>query len=619
MPDRCKDKHLTNTNRAWDLSLKEGHNLCTDRLWKGVVCKIFRCDHKQLGPYYTIVVAGSDRNLLPVQGHGVYFIFLKLNGVEGGCWLSHTMGIGKTTQTITVHIIQHRINGMWKEIEDHLDAHCVHSNTSDACKGKCPSNARMVETFGYDCPCCESSPTHFIKPRLGLTIYTVPTLLLPTWKHEWKMCAPKSWDGTRIKILKCHHTATVDDEQLEGTNEKLARGIDRTKCTTTKVPQVVGGAGTVTRQSFSPFCVEPRIENGLVVILTTPHSFDSQFANKLVIDKSWVEVPLRRPNPNTLQGWSQSKDNITHVVKYAGYVVGIYVKDESHAAKRKVAQNVSRLKADMKGIHWAQKFGIVLMTGTPLYSGPTDIVEQVVAMSRPEWEDDDILKDFTHAALKKLISRWETAKRKFKETQDSAPLEEITEELRPLCGKLMLYVTYENPFLGKYDLVIKPVMVKSQLDCVHEDKWKDRVDNLSTTMQDDFDARKEEWKDWDEQTHERLPLYNPARFYRQRICASFPALDTIKSHTGETLKLTESEFEEKVSSGQWIRGCGKKNPYHQNIDKILQSSGKRHGLEMVYEQFEDMLDVDENPARGIFASVYFASTAVMYHVSPWIW
>jgi hypothetical protein len=602
--------------------MRGGSNVCSGQIWETSVCRVLRCDPEKTWPEYCVKIRGSARDLLPVQAHGVVFIFWRINGVEGGCWLSHIMGIGKTTQVITVHIIQHSFNGMWKEIEEHPESHCT---DHERCVGRCPSNQKMLDEFGYDCPCCETSPTHFIKARLGLTIFAVPTQLLRTWQREWSMCKPCDWHGQPIKMLKCHNTAGDGDEKLEGDNRDLALGRNLTVCykRERRQPSHLGPRATVQRKWYGPVRVEGRLENGMVVILTTVQSFLTQFVNKLSVDEEWLETPYRIENKANQCGYTQNRDELRKHQQPL-YVVGLYVKDEAHVVKVQTAANVERLKKDMDTIKWPHPFGIVFLTGTPLFQGPDDIIGLTLAMRRPEWQHHAQLKTFDRATLDLLVKRWDSAGRRFNKTGDAATLSaaaagfaSVMKELAPLCGVLMLYVTHDNLFLGRFPVVKKPTLVVERLYVGHAEHWVAHVDNLERQMRIAREETKAAWDELDEVAKAQNPLTHPAPFYRERVCASFPALDTITDpQTQQPIKLTEHEWQTNISSLTWSRDVAGRNPYLKHLDAILQSSAKVQPLEDTYARFKDRRDIDRNPASGVFCSIYFAGTAVMYYVSP---
>jgi hypothetical protein len=244
--------------------------------------KFFRYDAPTITAEYIVMVRGSARGLTPIQAHQVYCILSTNHQVEGA--VRPVLPRCGPALLITAHIIQHSFNGMWKEIEEHPESHCT---DHERCVGRCPSNQKMLDEFGYDCPCCETSPTHFIKARLGLTIFAVPPQLLRTWQREWSMCKPCDWHGQPIKMLKCHSTAGDADDRLEGENRELAQGLDRSLTSEVRVVGRDGVKRTVRRTVLGLPRVEGRFENGLVVILTTKSAFRQEFEQKMMMDLDW--------------------------------------------------------------------------------------------------------------------------------------------------------------------------------------------------------------------------------------------------------------------------------------------------------------------------------------------
>jgi hypothetical protein len=140
--------------------LQSGERQTILDLWRTRVAPFFGCFGHKTGAYDMIQVAGMKVRLLPCEAYGAFRTMQKIHGEAGGAWVWGPMGCSRTTQTIAVHHMQHRINEMWKQIEDHPDDHCPNNQDVD---GKCLKDDAMVKVWGFNCPCWKGSPTHFVE------------------------------------------------------------------------------------------------------------------------------------------------------------------------------------------------------------------------------------------------------------------------------------------------------------------------------------------------------------------------------------------------------------------------------------------------------------------------
>jgi hypothetical protein len=482
--------------------------------------------------------------------------------------------------------------------------------------------------YGLSCPCPPSSATHFAKERLGLTVFTVPRHLLPTWEEEFVKCGPTTPDGTAIRLLFCHRDATVFRDRLQD-NLSLARGFDRTQKFVRVEPNTPGSGGkALERVTWSKYRVEGRLANGLVIILTTTGSMRGQFLEKLHRHEVWYEIPALTPNKaKGKQGkWVQSKTK-TRKSSWPSCVVSYHFKDEAHLMKEQNVNNINLIKANNTLVNYTLPLSIISMTGTPLYTGPADMVPLLKPMIRDEWLTDPVLKDFTPSMLDGLVTKWNRGLNALSRANDMDTLTEVVEALKPICGALMLSVSHEDKFLGRQLVCRVPILEITQLTCEHQPDEAAHVNSLRATLKSKYDQQVAIAK---AEFEARNPLgkYTPPsfgnRFFRERICASFPALDLICTHTGAGLGLTETEWIYRTNAREcpmarrWIESDALRNPYRKNIATIVTSTGKTAPLETIYDRFEHRVDADGLPAQGIFGSSYFATTAVIYNVSSTI-
>ncbi|KAK6591796.1 hypothetical protein H4I95_12038 [Botrytis cinerea] len=570
------------------------------------VCQFIHHKPTLKKPVYCVKVPGGfGHRLLPCQLHGVWYSLRQIHGIAGSIFLCHIMGIGKTTMALAVHWIQHIFNMMWADISANSKAHTAH--------GECPANKQMYKTYGFDCPCSPDSPNHWLKERLGVTVALVPLGLLNVWKAEHTEC----FKGISDQILvKAHGTSNASGgDQLNDRTQDLLEGEEIIQ------EEVYQSDGDESLQESekpkTPSIYTPRLQNGHVFVITTPDSFASQFLNKFQHTKTWwyqppgKEARQRRETP-----------------AYQSCIVSLLFKDEfqlrrtesiraiQDIQRRQYINNEATLLRDCRHEVY-HRIALVLLSGTPLTTGPLDISGFVQLMCRDRWREDAILQNWMHNELQDLGEKWKkwTDSRSIN-TQDVS--HEITQKFSPLVENLMIRWTTNSDLLGEKPVIV-PRNLYSNIKCNNGSYWTSRVDSLGQEESKRLERRENIRRARYQARHGHLKGYesldktNVNIYYRFRLCASFPKLMDLTDDEGIPLKLTEGEWVVKSTGKdpEWKQETDT-DPYFNNLKEIVASSGKLRGIEKKINKYKYFRDAEKKLARQVFCSYFFAGAYIMY-------
>ena len=147
----------------------------SDAIWQET-CALFNHDPERRQPDWCVKVPRFGCALLPVQAHAVWHALQQIQSLLLSIILTHVMGIGKTTIALCIAHVQHEINRMHTEIRAFPDQHCPPGTTDRTMV--CPFRETMFTKWGFHCPCAPTSPTYFVKERLGVPVCLSPTGLL---------------------------------------------------------------------------------------------------------------------------------------------------------------------------------------------------------------------------------------------------------------------------------------------------------------------------------------------------------------------------------------------------------------------------------------------------------
>lgn len=579
------------------------------------VCQFIHHKPTLKKPEYCVKVPGGfGHQLLPCQLHGVWYSLRQIHGIAGSVFLCHIMGIGKTTMALAIHWIQHIFNMIWADINANSKAHVTH--------GECPANKQMYRTYGFDCPCSADSANHWLKERLGVTVALTPLGLLNVWKAEHKQCFKNIPDQI---LVKAHGTAnTSGGDQLDGSTQALLKG--------TEIFQEEVSQGNEdksldeSKKPKIPSIYTPRLQNGHVFIITTPESFASQFLNKFQHIKTWWYQPPGKPSTN-----SQGKHYITKPQRqqrktpaYQSCIVSLLFKDEFQLRRTESIRAIhdiqmrQHIKNETKLLHDCghevyHRIALVLLSGTPLMTGPLDISGFVQLMCRDSWRKDAVLRNWMHNELHDLGERWKkwTDSRSI-DTQDIS--HEITHRFSPLVEKLMIRWTTNSDLLGEKPVIV-PRNLYSDIKCDNGPYWTPRVDSLGQEESKRLEKREKirRAKYGHLKDYKPLDKTNVNIYYRSRLCASFPYLMELTDDDGIPLKLTEAEWVEKTTGKNWEwKQETDTDPYFKHLKEIVASSGKLREIEKKINKYKHFTDAEEKLARQIFCSYFFTGAYIMY-------
>jgi hypothetical protein len=570
-------------------------------IWEKI-CVFFGHDAQVYGPEYCVVIYGFHRFLLPVQAHGVWYSLRLIHGLEGGVILGHGMGIGKTTMAFAIHWVQHCINRMWDDIEKNPHKHySPELAVTDPEHTKCPSASSMKKEFGFDCPCHPDSPTHFVKQRYGISIGLVPLALVDTWKAEHKMCFP---DNTDQDITVAHGMGRVTEEQwelLKGDEQELE--YSDTEPDEPKYP--------------APSVWHPRLENGKCFVLSTEDSFLKYFTDSTHNQTSTVFT--RSFTPKTEDGIPQPRQQKSGTYDaISSCIVSLLFKDEFHNRKGPTIRCIECLVAEQPDY----RIACVFMSGTPITTGPKDLVGFVELMRWKGWKKHTVLKNWRGTGLRDLATSWERLMAKQKKTiDDEEEVAKIIKKMSPLVEALMVRFTVESNFLGR-TVVKAPKSVFKIWQCKHEDKWAKKANDISIDEIRQYEKkeakrRREYEKKGLRAEYKPLNKHNLNSYYRSRVIASFPFLADLKDENGDYLKLTAAEWqahqEGKNGAKKWISGTDS-DPYSKNLDQICASSGKITRYKKILQAFSPRkfgLDAEGKPTRHVICSYFFVVVHIL--------
>ncbi|ESZ92640.1 hypothetical protein SBOR_6974 [Sclerotinia borealis F-4128] len=513
------------------------------------------------------------------------------------------MGIGKTTMVLAIHWIQHIFNVMWADIRANPTAHAV--------PGECPTNKQMFRKHGFDCPCSADSTNHWLKERLGITVALTPLGLLNVWKAEHIQCFKGIPDQM---LVKAHGTANA------GGGDRLDNDEDG----------VEDESEDESEKRQTPSIYTPRLENGHVFVVTTAESFASQFLNSFRHKKTWRYRPKGIPSVNKRGEHyiTKPKEKTKETPPYQSCIVSLLIKDEFQLRKTESIRAIKDVQIrqhiknegkspDECGYEVYQRIALVLLSGTPLMTGPLDISGFVQLMCRNSWRKDAVLQNWMHNELQDLGERWKkwTDSRSIN-TQDI--FQEITSRFSPLVEKLMIRWTTNSDLLGEKPIII-PRNLYSDIKCDNGPDWTLRVDSLDQEESERLKTREKKRQARYQTIHGHLigdkPLdkTNVNIYYRSRLCASFPYLMELTDENDVPLKLTEREWIENTTGKkpEWKQETDT-DPYFKHLKKIVASSGKLCEMKKKINKYKNFIDAENKLARQIFCSYFFAGAYIMY-------
>jgi hypothetical protein len=566
------------------------------------VCQFFHHDVNKRQPEYLVDIQGFGRKLLPVQALTVWHALQMFHGPARAVFVGHIMGIGKTTIAFAIHYVQHQINKIHHHIQTSPEKHA--QPTEHDPDPACPSKQAIFLQYGFDCPCCATSPTYFVRPRLGVTVALAPLGLLDTWLYEGLQCFPRKPDGQphEIEVLKAHGSTVITPDlrrRLVG-KERLFVQSD------TDLP------------AASEY--HPRLANGSVFVVSTSHSLENRFLNVFRDRKTWTSQPegVLKSRRNGTQYMSTPRPITKYTPYYRTTAISTVIRDECHLERTENAASIRVIRIIIEG--QPSRIRLMPMSGTALTFGPLDIARYVQLAAQPSWDRDPILKHWRQNECAALGKRWETVCT----TQGNMlELEQIIARFQPLVERLFIRFTNQSDFLGH-----KPVKVPRNelitISCDNGVEWTLRVERLreeeeALLLQREQKRRAQYRKEnrGSETGYEPLKRHTASSYYRARLCASLPFLMDL-GENGVPYKLTEGEWKahqnQKSLDMTYWEPETPADPYFANLQAIVNSSGKLKEIGQIIKQLEHVKDAEGKPCRQIWCSYFFTGAYVMYLV-----
>lgn len=554
----------------------------SEELWQEV-CNFFQHDPSDKRADYVVRVKGFARRLLPVQAYTAIWVLKRCYGIHGSAIVGLLMGLGKTTVTLVVHLLRHVINLAHADIERYPQNHYPASP-------KCLAT-RMSTELGIDCPCHPQSGSHWTRKLRGFTLNLIPRGVLKVWEDEAAACFTPVDNVFHIEVWKAHGNSSLTDAQVKA----LKGGYSNKQSN-------VDDAGRL--------CI-PRLgvktTHSRYMILTTSHSVQSRvvnaFMHKRQINRSpdargRARVPLESP-------------------LFFNAVIGMIVRDEFHLERNETSATIQALK-NIRSRASAVKShqpSLMILSGTPITTGPSDISYYLRAMQRQRWAQHPVLRRYMNEEIIDLGKAWDVACRKGAMTEEKS--QGIIAQFRPVVEELMIRFTHKTNFLASGAVVKLPECRFAVRMCAHDPEWTTRL-SQQKQVEDEAMAKREAKRRATYYHKHRgnmtnyLPLAQQQAntYYRSRLYASFPALLDIKDHSGQHLALTEAEWLENTRSGHWEAGTAT-DPYYHNREKIFASSGKLTEVQKIWTRFSSVIDAERRPARLILCSYFFAGAYLL--------
>lgn len=529
--------------------------------------------------------------------------------------MGHTMGLGKTTIIVATHHVKHILNQMRWEIAREPRKHLREEDRRANRQIPCPYNTKMLEKWGFDCPCAPCSPTHEADAGGGVSVVWVPAQIMDYWKDEVRQCYKDCYAGsdhTGQNEFRIHVIFPYGSD-FAWTSETKAL------VTYKEVPSPPDADGN-RRQPF----LRLRRCNSSAMMITSIESWPTKVVNEFTARVTWwADHP---------KGGKQ-KQIKKSLRPYFQIPVTLLVRDEAHLERLSTSRTNNRFAELQQKIRTTDVSSAsdphifqIYVSGTPITSGPEDLAAFLSNMSRPQWTGDIELAKWHSSRAGELGRAGELAKRwnkaiapKALEQKSQEPAE-IIRQLQPLVERLVLRFTNHTEFLDQGTVAKTPPNYIEWLECDHGAVWTKRLAEQKIAEDTEWDAqnteRKQSWLAKNRnKTAADFQSTRPMHSYiRTRICASFPALMDLKHENGERLALTAHELEEKTKDGTWRLGT-KSDPYRANIRRIFDSSAKLKAMALKIRKHQDQKDTKGGAMRLIFASGLRVATWILYLVS----
>ena len=531
------------------------------------------------------------------------------------------MGIGKTTMAIATHHVQHLINLARAHIDNNPELHFKSGSltTETGIATVCPTNDRMIQKFGLDCPCAPCSPTFPLKASLGCGLIFVPRTLLTTWRREWTACyedddnlVTKKSNPFKMLLVTGHDSVkTSDPVYLHASRTRLLAHVEQLSSNDNRAPTW-----------------QPRVENSQVLCLTTSDSFVKQVLEKFKSTHTyrWTPPPGTRKDPKTGRDVPTKPRERTQDYSYSPVVFASVWRDESHLEKNRGVKTIGKLELPFWKVsrRWPEElrhpqYHLNVMSGTLVTAGPNDIAHYVTHMKRPEWKHHDELKKWMNDEAVTQGERFHNLVATQKLTAEEGAV--FVKLFKPLIETLVLRFSPDTNFLGLGPVVVLPPNWYHVEHTVLDAAWARRVADHQQTEDAKLKEREaQRAKEW-QRTHRSMKYYKPLThggsiFYRSRMYATAPALMDLNWDAGDgsglvQLRCTDSEWREKLRAGDWL---WEDNPYLNNFSTLCSSSSKLPAIKNAVKRFEQMEDGEGQRAAQVFASNFFVGAYLIYLV-----
>jgi hypothetical protein len=576
--------------------------------------------------------------LLPQQAHTI-LIGLLLMKDNGHVFCGSGMGLCKTRTTMAIHHIQHIINLMWARIRKDPAGHVSPEEYQEPAEDDnrteeerreariCKVNQKMIDEFGFDCPCTKDNVAGRIPERPGVFVVLVPNGLLDVWEKEWRLAygikrgrkLPYDKNDFRQPLyMLAHGNARKEKGNL------VERYMKSAHCKSYLDPEEVKA-----NPAALPVCT-PRLENSRCFIVTTSESWDtkfgllSQFEDKVYEKREYPDIIDRKGNRK------QVPSKIIHHVWHK-LVINILVRDEVHLQNNADSYTTKLLRGKFIQSEQNKDIACIFHSGTLVCRGIPDlawIIEPLIMLEKTQqlWQRHPVLHKLLDNSAVKKAKDWIQRLRNWNVPITREETEAHIKLIRPLIETLVVKFSPRDEFFDAGPVVPLKPNFYIELPCPNKPadvkalkEHRKRID--AEWEKEEADRKRKHEADKHKRNQPYIPRVREGQtlHYRERLYSSFPTLMKIvkKPETRERFQLTLKEWKEHQAAGLWDEKNLKDKPdiYLKFMEKISKSSSKLGMIRRLIQYFDTPLDGSKEKPRMAFCSFFAMGSRVVYLVS----
>jgi hypothetical protein len=563
---------------------------------------------------YVIVVPGMTRKLLFVQAHEVVE-FLLMRSQTISAFVNHAMGIGKTTMAIAVHVINHTLSIMRNEIslrpQQHLDGQ---ARKADPVL-QCPSNNKMLQKYGFDCPCSRANLSSHIRTFKGPTTMLAPSSLAKTWRSEWQACF-----GLREE-LPCG-TGIMDYVFVWAHNKAYSKsGAWRNGCEEFAMAEALPSTpDTYKSVPPGPADMTFNVQSSRIFILTTSQSFPTNVVTRLVRPYTYI-IPATSTTTRT--GRPKENPATRETILYSCFLPGSIWIDEAHKERLETSAASTALKMCIKLFKATDHppMPIHPMSGTMMVNGAIDLhmyTSKMVQAAKGRWEAHPVLKKFSNDELKTQGAAFDKAIRAT--LTNETTIIEHANLLREFVDVVTLRVNETTKWLDGTPILKLPRNEYFEIECALDPYWQARLSNYENERTQRLSAMNNERKkaQMDRVGHlrnfEPLKVHSIAATRVGRLYATWPKLLYLVDHGGVEWKWTQAEWSNWVNhnpNDDSSSPVSSTHPFYGHLQDIIDTSPKATYIRDRILALSRAKDAEGKIPRIVICSEFYTTTKLI--------